>query len=162
MNDSLEKKLREARFFVDKMREREDMAFGDPEPFDFFLSAFLSAARTALYAARDEGNKKWRTSGWDAKLDPRQKEFVKFFVDERNDQVHEIVSSHVPSRVSVPFSGSYSDASGTLTVFAPPMTLGFPAAPADLTKPVHHYVVQGVQQKVVDVCAEYCDLLAQL
>jgi hypothetical protein len=103
--ENIEKKLREARFFVEKMREREAMAFGDREPFDFCLSAFLSAARTARYALRDEGHSNWKTSGWDAKLDVRQKALVKFFVDERNDQVHEIGSSHVPSMVNVPILG---------------------------------------------------------
>jgi hypothetical protein len=36
--------VREADFFVGKMGEQERRAFGDKEPFDFYLSAFLSAA----------------------------------------------------------------------------------------------------------------------
>jgi hypothetical protein len=40
----VDKKLREARFFLDQMREQERRAFGDKEPFDFYLSAFLNAA----------------------------------------------------------------------------------------------------------------------
>ena len=44
--DRIEKKLREADFFLNKMREQERSAFGDREPFDFYLSAFLSAGMT--------------------------------------------------------------------------------------------------------------------
>jgi hypothetical protein len=50
--DSIEKKLREAQFFLGQMREQERRAFGDREPFDFFLSAFLSAVRTVDYVIK--------------------------------------------------------------------------------------------------------------
>jgi hypothetical protein len=42
--ESAEKKLREAKFFLNKMIEQERGAFGDKEQFGFYLSAFLSAA----------------------------------------------------------------------------------------------------------------------
>ena len=41
--EKAERKLREAKFFLDKMRDRERLAFGDKETFDFYLSAFLNA-----------------------------------------------------------------------------------------------------------------------
>ena len=41
--EKAERKLREARFFLDKLRKQECRAFGDKEPFDFYLSAFLNA-----------------------------------------------------------------------------------------------------------------------
>jgi hypothetical protein len=52
--DSIEKKLREAQFFLERMREQEQRAFGDRDPLDFFLSAFLSAVRTVDYRLRHE------------------------------------------------------------------------------------------------------------
>ena len=33
----IEKKLREAGFFLNQMRDRESNAYGDKEPFDFYL-----------------------------------------------------------------------------------------------------------------------------
>jgi hypothetical protein len=36
----VQKKLREARFFLDQMREQERRAFGDKERFDFYLARF--------------------------------------------------------------------------------------------------------------------------
>ena len=47
--ESVEKKLREANSCLAKMRDQESRAFGDKEPFDFALSAFLNAARTVDY-----------------------------------------------------------------------------------------------------------------
>lgn len=41
--DRVRKKLREARFFQRRMSERKQMACGDHEEFDFYLSALLSA-----------------------------------------------------------------------------------------------------------------------
>jgi hypothetical protein len=46
--ENVEKKLREARFFLDKMIDHDCKANKDKEKFDFYLSAFLSAGRTAL------------------------------------------------------------------------------------------------------------------
>jgi len=39
-----ERKLREARFFLERMRERAVTYVGDPEEFRYYLSAFLAAA----------------------------------------------------------------------------------------------------------------------
>ena len=50
----IEKKLREAGFFLNQMRDRESNAYGDKEPFDFYLSACLGAARSVDYRLRHE------------------------------------------------------------------------------------------------------------
>jgi hypothetical protein len=54
LTQMVEKKLREARSFLDKMIDQESTAFGDKEQFDFNLSAFLNAARTVDYRLRHE------------------------------------------------------------------------------------------------------------
>jgi hypothetical protein len=41
---NVEKKVREAEFFLMKMRQQESPTSGDREPFDFYHSAFLNAA----------------------------------------------------------------------------------------------------------------------
>ena len=38
-----QKKLRECRFFLRKLVERDQIAAGDREEFDFYLSAFLNS-----------------------------------------------------------------------------------------------------------------------
>jgi hypothetical protein len=72
----VQKKIAEARFFLGKMTEQERRVGGDDrEPFDFYLSAFLSAARTVDYRLRHEQAgiyPAWRTA-WDARLTPQEK-----------------------------------------------------------------------------------------
>jgi hypothetical protein len=88
--NQIEKKLREAEFFLGKMQKQESRAFGDKEPFDFCLSAFLNAARTVDYRLRHEQAAtypSWRTA-WDARLAHNEKSLIKFLVDNRNVEVH--------------------------------------------------------------------------
>src|SRR5258707_431645 len=87
---NVDKKLREARFFLSKMADQERLAFGDKEPFDFFLSAFLSAGRSVDYRLIHEQGMLYRTwrKAWDAALSPSNAGLIKFLVDDRNLEVH--------------------------------------------------------------------------
>ncbi len=83
---SIDKKLREARFFLDRMIEQEAKAFGDKEPFDYYLSAFLSACRTVDYRLRHQQSAtypSWRKK-WDNALTPNGSGVIKFMIDDRN------------------------------------------------------------------------------
>jgi len=88
--ENVEKKLRETEIWLTKMREQETRAFGDKEQFDFYLSAFLSAARTIDYQLRHEHGetyKEWRKR-WDDS-NPKEAVLIKFFADDRRSEVHE-------------------------------------------------------------------------
>jgi hypothetical protein len=88
--EGVEKKLREADFFLKKMIEYERKAFDDKEPFDFYLSAFLNAGRTVDYRLRHEQETiypSWRIR-WDSTLTEAQQRLIKFMIDDRNDEVH--------------------------------------------------------------------------
>src|SRR5262249_49754604 len=74
--EAAEKKLREASFFLKKMVEYERKAFSGKEPFDFYLSAFLSAGmsiRDAFHVRQDRKRnkvvRKWKED-WEACLTP--------------------------------------------------------------------------------------------
>jgi hypothetical protein len=57
------KKLAEAHYFLRLIRDQEPRIGGDENPFDFLLSAFLSAARSVDYRLRHEHKatyKPWR------------------------------------------------------------------------------------------------------
>jgi hypothetical protein len=57
------KKLAEAHYFLRLLRDQEPRIGGDENPFDFLLSAFLSAARSVDYRLRHEHKatyKPWR------------------------------------------------------------------------------------------------------
>ena len=88
-----EKKLREAGFFLDRMREQEARASGDQEPFDFYLSAFLNAARTIQYRLVHEAAragvsyKGWRESWEGGREAPAV--LIRYFLRDRDLEVHE-------------------------------------------------------------------------
>jgi hypothetical protein len=164
--EQIGKKLREADFFLGKMREQESRAFGDKEPFDFFLSAFLSATRTVDYRLRHEQKAiypKWRAA-WNASLSPGQNALIKYMVDDRNVEVHESGSGRSLKSEEIPISGSttYSDKSGTLHVFAPPRALMPDKAGPDvvISKPSYHFTIGGTERSATEACAEYLSLLS--
>jgi hypothetical protein len=130
--DNVEKKLREAEFFLDKMRDQERKAFGDKEPFDFYLSAFLNAGRVVDYRLRHEQGAiywLWRVA-WNAKLPTNEQELIEFLVKDRNVEVHE--------------SGSRRDAK------------------IEGLKSVYWFTIQGIDRKATEACEEYLLLLKRM
>jgi hypothetical protein len=161
MIENVEKKLREARFFLDKMREQEDRAFGDKERFDFYLSAFLSAARSIDYRLthKHKGTYKHWRGRWNTS-NPEGDALIKFFMDDRNLEVHESGSDRDVKQESVPVRGYYSDKSGTLVAFSTPLPLAVahdvPPSERDavMYKPAYFFTIKGRERKATDACAE--------
>jgi hypothetical protein len=152
----VEKKLREAQFFLGKMVEQERKAFGDKEPFDFYLSALLSAGRTVDYRLRHEQAKiypTWRAK-WDANLNSSDQGLIKFMVGDRNVEVHESGSNRAVKTEDIEIGNSYSDASGTIEVSAPPGT----PSPV-ISQPSYSFLITGAEHKVTDACSRYVELL---
>lgn len=106
----VKKKLREARFFLGHMRREEQIPRRDPEHFEHYLSAFLSAARSVAFkvafatggtwAVVDEW-KKTRTNADDP-------EFFDAMTDLRDSEVHNdgVTVSTSPERVPMPVGDS--------------------------------------------------------
>lgn len=160
----VEKKLRETEFFLSKMAEQEGRAFGDKEPFDFYLSAFLNAARTVDYRLRHEQGtvyEQWRAA-WDLTLSAGQLALIKFLVDDRNVEVHESGSGRSVVQEEIEVRGEYSDPSGTLQAFGPPMPLLPGASLPTVRKPIYNFTIATVERRAVDACNEYLQLLTRM
>lgn len=155
----INKKLREAGFFLGKMHERAQMAFGDHEEMDFYLSAFLNAARSVDYRLRHEQQAVYSSfyKGWEAILSPDESGLLKFMVDDRNLEVHESGSGRLEQEKHIPVKGSYRDKSGTIEVTGP---VGTP--PTMVVKPTYVFVINGGQEPVTTVCQKYVALLDRL
>jgi hypothetical protein len=153
------KKLREARFFLRKMAERAQIAFGEHEESDFYLSAFLSACQSVDYRLRREQGATYKTfrESWDNALLPDEQRLMKFMVDDRNFEVHESGSSRAEIESRIPVYGSYQDKSGKVTVSAPPGT-----PPAEIIKPTYSFTIDGQQVPVLEACRKYIELLDRL
>jgi hypothetical protein len=86
-------KLGEAEFFLAKMCRQEPRFIGDKRPFDYYLSAFLNAARTVDYRLRHERGaiyKLWRAA-WNAQLATGENRLLKFMADDRAYDAQTIV-----------------------------------------------------------------------
>jgi hypothetical protein len=162
-----EKKLREAQFFLDKMRDQHARAFGDKEPIDFYLSAFLNAAKTVDYMlARATGQGKrakrtyehWRKV-WERGLPAPSAVLHEFLAIDRDLEVHDAGSQRVAGTTELPMHNSeYSDASGTLQVSAAICT---PYPAATLQKPRYTFTIDGVEREAAEACAAYLELVKQ-
>jgi hypothetical protein len=98
--DRTEKKVREAEFFLGKMREEEQKtAGGNQEPFEFYLSAFLSGAaivRECFLNAQDRRASDFRQD-WETGLKPGQKSLYNRLGKERDAE-----DAAVPPRRPIP------------------------------------------------------------
>jgi hypothetical protein len=153
------KKLREARFFLGKMAECAQMAFGEHEESDFYLSAFLSAGRSVDYRLRHEQGATYLTfrGSWDVALSPDERRLMKFMIDDRNFEVHESGSNRAELENQIPVYGSYQDKSGEVTVSAPP------EKPATfIIKPTYSFTINGQQVPILEACRRYIELLDRL
>jgi hypothetical protein len=162
--DNVEKKLREAEFFLDKMRDQERKAFGDKEPFDFYLSAFLNAGRVVDYRLRHEQGAiywLWRVA-WNAKLPINEQELIEFLVKDRNVEVHESGSRRDAKIEGLEVGGSYSDASGTLEIFGSPGARLGTNTKVVIYKSVYWFTIQGIDRKATEACEEYLLLLKRM
>jgi hypothetical protein len=165
--DTLGRKPREAQYNLDKMRKLEALAFGDKEPFDHHLSAFLNAGvsvqkgfRVEQDRARNDAVRAWRES-WEESLTDDESRLYDFMRKDRVAEVHRSGSQRSTKVEEIPIPGSYSDASGTVEVFSAPATLGYSSSPAVIRKPAYFFTIDGAERKVTDACADYLALLGR-
>jgi hypothetical protein len=158
-------KLAEAQFFLDKMTKQEPRVVGDRRPFDYYLSAFLSAGRTIDYRLRHEQSKlyaPWR-SAWDAKLTPQEDALIKFMVDDRNKEIHESGSARDVGQEGVEFGiGTHPVDGGTITVGGIPAPLSGVKPTVTLYRPTYSFSINGVDRKVTEASVKYLALLQRM
>jgi hypothetical protein len=154
------KKLGEADYFLQLLTKQEQRFVGDKEPFDFLLSAFLSAARSVDYRLRHENATVYSTwtATWDATLRPDERTLIKFMIDDRNTEVHESGSGRDVGQEGVVFPiGTHRIDGGEITIAGPP---GMP--PAVVHRPTYSFNVDGTVRKATEACAAYLALLNKM
>jgi hypothetical protein len=160
------KKIAEAQFFLSKMIEQESQIIGDEQPFDYYLSAFLNAARAVDYRLRHEQKPvypKWRKT-WDAGLTTDQDRLMKFMADDRAGEVHESGSRREVGQEGVKFGiGEHRLPDGsTLFVGGVPDPLSGIVPAVVVDKTTYSYPIAGAEQKVIEACAEHLGLLRRM
>src|SRR5436190_1364437 len=154
--EQIDKKIREAGFFLAAMRERARMAFGEHERFDFSLSAFLSATRTIDYRLRHEEGAVYAgfLPSWRAALPSADRDLIKFMIDDRNLEVHQSGSGRLSREEALRISGEFEDRSGKIFVSGPPGDNW-----AEIIKPIFVFNIAGREMPVVDTCQAYLTLI---
>jgi hypothetical protein len=142
------------------MAEQERRIIGDKEPFDHYLSAFLSAGWTVDYRLRHEQETAylvWRNA-WDASLTPKENSLIKFMVDDRNIEVHESGSCRTLGQEGVEFGiGTHRTADGMIEISGPPSM-----PPAVAHKPTYNFTIDGAERRATEACAAYLGLLQRM
>lgn len=85
------KKLAETKFFLGHLEKQTRTTQQYPDAFDFYLSAFLSAARsvTSMLQVEDKDRYDRVFPGWHDALSPEDRRLFRFMYEQRRVEVHE-------------------------------------------------------------------------
>jgi hypothetical protein len=170
MIPNTQRKLREAKFFYGHLaRESQQRVFSQPEAFAYYLSAFVSAARSVGYVLQKEEKKKYDVwfPSWERSLTSEERKLLKFMNRQRVAEVHSEGAETTAELEYIPIVELRQDRFGHpaygLHVFEPPLPLGQPpSTPPSIGRPVHYFTIDGNPEKVVEVCGLYLQLSERL
>lgn len=150
-------KLREAKFFLGHMSCTTSTVTQEPEHFAFFLSAFVSAARSVTFVMQESNKKLYDglfPSG-DFDLEAEDERLFRHMNDCRSEVVKRQGNANTldrPDEIEVP--GEYRDESGRFIMTGPP---GSP--PMTLKKSRYYWTHDRKDHDVLDDCGRYVALL---
>jgi len=157
------RKLREARFFFDRLRDRASDLRLDADEVGFYLSAFLSAARSVtlvLQVEEKEFYDAWYDS-WLANLSPADQGVFKFMNAQRVLEVHltgaDVTSTMEFRPVTQVERGTGGQPGYKVYWSGPPGT-----PPPEIGLPVHQFRVGDDLVDVGGACRRYLSILEQL
>ena len=162
--EATRKKLAEAQFFLRKLTAfREQVISNEPEAFDFYLSAFLSAARSVTFALQTEQKERydrWFPSWRDA-LPPDEKELLVHFNGQRVQAVHRTGADVALG--SEPLSLHEYLAAASLQGAQVEIWNGPPGnPPPQFSRPARAFNLAGTEIEVTQACTQYFGVVAKL
>jgi hypothetical protein len=161
-----ERKLREAEFFFAHLRQERPP--GDTrvdEPSLYYVSAFLSAARSVSLVLQAEarwGEEKYRPwySAWEARHDAADRELLRLMNQQRRAEIHLTGASVTTTIEERPVFALRRPGAPSVSI---QILFGMPEAELPLTAVVRHHVetVAG-QVDLLDAGTRYLELLKEL
>lgn len=165
MIEATQDKLAEAHFFLGKLvqekEERQQPVRTERKEFWYYVSAFLSAARSVLWVLQSEERERydaWHAT-WDDRLTEADHELLKLTTEQRNAAVKRGVVKMTAVSEKVPLRDSEHPIYG-LHIFAPPATP--PPWPPWTVRDVHYFEVDGRKDEVIATCEAYFELLTKI
>lgn len=154
------KKLREARFFLGQMEQLGRSTAStrlDHDHFEFYLSAFLSAARSITdYFERDRKYRVWYRD-WKMSQPEEDRQLINQMTNQRDLEVHEEGANIAHELEDVPLSKI--DMSGLHAAYA--HSFGEPWGEPQVSQKVYYFVLEGRNVNAIETCNRYADLLIQ-
>lgn len=162
--EATQKKLREAKFFLRMLTDAsQQVVRNEPEAFEFYLSAFLSAARSVTFALQYEEKDKYDAwfPGWFGNRSEEDQRLLNFLKEQRN-----YVEKRGGAEVNVvwefiPVTEVRRDNRGHPAYgfhwFGPPGT-----PPPRVGLPVHSFELAGDQKHVTSAGKQYVGILEDL
>ena len=109
--DIMQKKLREAHYFLGLMNAVDERTVGNPEEFQFLLSAFLSASRSITDLLENRQYRSW-FEAWQNGRENRAKQLLQFMRIQRIAEVHSSGADILQDVQYIPISEIRSDSLG--------------------------------------------------
>jgi hypothetical protein len=151
------KKLDEAGFFLVKLTGEDERLSGETA-FDFYLSAFNSAACSVdwrLRCEQGEAYKKWHQP-WRSRLKPAEDGLMTFMADDRAAEVHRSGSRRTVGQETVELAiGEHRRSDGLHYVAGPP------GSSVNIYKPTYIYTTDSISTDIAEKCAGYKAALPQ-
>ena len=160
-----QKKLREAEFFLTRMKDIERGTRLDKEDFDFYLNAFLAALRSVTFVWQHEDNASYtaRFDAWEQELTQPQKDLLEFMNDQRVIVIHQDGSPTLERTIEHVSIFSTADTASARNT--PPVgwftTMGFDEY-ATIGVRRHYFRLQEHNVSVTEICTEALALLKKL
>lgn len=161
MVEATQKKLREAKFFYRLLHEASLEAVRyEPETFEYYLNAFLSAARSVTFALQCEEKDKYDAwfPTWFGYRSEQERQLLNFLKEQRNyaekrggAEVN-VVWEYIP--VTEVRTDNRGHPAYGFHWLGPPGT-----PPPRVGIPIHSFELSGDQQKVTSACKRYVDIL---
>ena len=156
----MQKKLREAHYFLRQMEAIAGRPVGDPEDFEFLLSALLSASRSVTDPLDGRRYRQWYEA-WRSARTPREQELLEFMRVQRNAEVHR-EGADMEVRVEfVPLTRLRQDRHGHPAYgfhwWSPPGT-----PPPEVGINIHEFELGGTQVEASQTCRDFVTVLAAL
>ena len=158
-----QKKLREARFFLRAMSLAGRSTQLDNEAFEFYLSAFLSAARSVTWVLQSEQKESYDSwfPAWAEALREEERALFKFMNDQRVAEVHQQGTETYGDIEMVPLTrfdwGPQGHPAYGAQWFGPP---GIP--PPEMGVRVYYFKASGDKENALESCRRYLEVLDKL
>ena len=150
----IQKKLCEARFFLNHMKESARSTRLDREHFEFYFSAFLSAARSVTDFFEKRNQKAW-WSQWRANRSEDDRQLLNRMTQQRDNEVHEEGAEVAHQLEDVPLS-KIETPTGLHAAYIP--SFGESWGEPQISLKVYYFTLGGKTVNAIETCQRYAGL----